>query len=208
MQIVVITDHQETENEAEKITALFEEGLQILHFRKPDCGIENYERMLKSIPSKYYKRIVLHSHYKLIEKYNLRGIHLTGKYKELIDEKMQAELFRTVSKRRITISTSMHSLEEVKNNKWKYNYIFLSPVFDSISKEGYRSKFDLKEIKSFLSSYNASPKLMALGGVTETNVKTIREIGFAGLVLMGSIWKSGNSLETFKQIKKRLENEI
>jgi thiamine-phosphate pyrophosphorylase len=204
MKIIVITDHQEIENEAGKITALFDEGLEMLHFRKPDCDMEKFEGLLKNIPSKYYKRIVIHSHYKLIEKYNLKGIHLSGKYKELINEKILEELFKTVVKRRITISTSMHSLEEVSNNKWKYNYIFLSPVFDSISKEDYRSKFDLKEVKNFLTHYKAFPKLMALGGVKETNVGTIRDMGFSGLVLLGAIWKSNNFLEKFKQIREQL----
>jgi thiamine-phosphate pyrophosphorylase len=202
MKLFVLTHPQEIENESEKITDLFKEGLEILHFRKPEWSIEKYEGLLKSIPSVYYKKIVVHSHYKLIEKYNLRGIHLTGKYLEVIEGKMLKELFKTADRKNITVSTSMHSIQEVAENTCKYDYIFLSPLFDSISKEGYPAGFNMEEIKGFLIKYNSFPKLMALGGIDETNIEKVIEAGFSGAVLLGALWKEKNSLEKFRQIKK------
>jgi thiamine-phosphate pyrophosphorylase len=202
MKLFVLTHPQEVENEAEKITELFKEGLEILHFRKPEWTIEKYEALLKSIPSIYYKKLVVHSHYKLIEKYNLRGIHLTGKYLEVVEGKMLKELFKTAERKSITISTSMHSMQEVMENKCKYDYVFLSPLFDSISKEGYPAGFDIEEVKQNLSEYKSFPEVMALGGIDATNIEKVVYMGFSGAVLLGALWKEGNCLVKFRQIKE------
>ena len=65
-----------------------------------------------------------------------------------------------------------HSLEELKAHKEKYDYAFLSPIFDSISKEGYKSKFSHRlhrtsQIKSELISAISGKYIIALGGIDE-----------------------------------------
>src|ERR1039458_7901787 len=45
-----------------------------------------------------------------------------------------------------------HSLKELEEHKEKYEYAILSPIFDSISKTGYKSKFDLQELKKIVPS--------------------------------------------------------
>src|SRR5688572_24523039 len=40
-----------------------------------------------------------------------------------------------------------HSLTQLEACRQKYDYAFLSPVFDSISKAGYKSPYDLNELK-------------------------------------------------------------
>ncbi len=204
MKLIVITNPEEVKKEAEKITALFEEGLELLHCRKPEWDSVRFEGFLKTIPSKYYKKIVIHSHYKLIEKYNLKGIHLTGAYRKLIDDKILQELFKTIKKKNITISTSFHSVEELKNNKWKYDYVFLSPLFDSISKKNHFSEFDIVEVKNVLEEYKAYPKVIALGGIDENTIKSIGSIGFAGAALLGVIWRTDEVVEKFNQLKKTI----
>ena len=58
------------------ITALFEEGLDTLHLRKPGTAPMFAERLLTLIPEQYHKRIVVHGHFYLKEEYKLKGIHL------------------------------------------------------------------------------------------------------------------------------------
>ena len=58
------------------ITALFEEGLDILHLRKPETPAMYSERLLTLIPEKYHKRIITHEHFYLQEEFSLMGIHL------------------------------------------------------------------------------------------------------------------------------------
>lgn len=61
------------------ITALFEEGLDILHLRKPETPAMYSERLLTLIPEKYHRRIVTHEHFYLKEEFNLMGIHLNAR---------------------------------------------------------------------------------------------------------------------------------
>ena len=48
---------------------------------------------------------------------------------------------------RVRISVSCHSIEEVKEWKPKCDYVFLSPIYNSISKEGYEAKFSKEELR-------------------------------------------------------------
>ena len=202
MKLIVITSPNEVEREVEKITALFEEGLELLHVRKPELDSTSFENLLKTIPSKYVKKIVIHSHFKLIEKYNLKGVHLTGTYKSQVGEDSLAELFKTAKKRRISISTSFHSLEELLVNKWKYDYVFLSPIFDSISKRDYPSSFTMLELKEALECYNGYSEIIALGGIDENNLSVVVEMGFFGAAFLGAIWNGEDVVRKFRFIKK------
>jgi len=86
-------------------------------------------------------------------------------------------------------------------------YFFLSPIFDSISKAGYKSKFDLLELKYFLLDKKVLPNgedlggAVALGGIDEDKIETCRELGFAGVAVLGAIWKNKNPVGKFKRLK-------
>ena len=99
-----------------------------------------------------------------------------------------------------------HSLGEVESYKSKHEYAFLSPVFDSISKSGYKSKFDLSELESFLKKIKNSEeqkrsRFIALGGIDESRIETCRAIGFMGVAVLGAVWKSNNPTEKFLRLK-------
>lgn len=106
------------------ITALFEEGLDILHLRKPETPAMYSERLLTLIPEKYHRRIVTHEHFYLKEEFDLMGIHLnTRNPNEPHDYSGH-------------VSCTCHSVEEVKSKKHFYDYVFMSPVYDCITKTG------------------------------------------------------------------------
>lgn len=96
-----------------------------------------------------------------------------------------------------------HSLQELEQYKEKYEYAFLSPIFDSISKSGYKSKFDLKELKNslILRREIGSGAVIALGGIDEDKIETCRELGFKGVAVLGAIWQNSHPLEKFKRLK-------
>jgi thiamine-phosphate pyrophosphorylase len=205
MKILVITHPDKIEDEAEKIIQLFRDGLEILHLRKPDWDLEKYEHLLKQIPPQYYRRIVIHSHFKLIEKYNLKGVHLKSQYLSVANETALKDVFRLASKKNVTISASMHSFQELRENKWKFDYIFLSPVFDSISKKGHQSGFESEELIEFLKQYTSSTLIIGLGGIDENNIEKVASYGFAGAALLGAVWKDEESKDKFRNIKKLVE---
>lgn len=104
-----------------------------------------------------------------------------------------------------------HSLQELEECEEKYEYAFLSPIFDSISKTGYKSKFSgsflsgregkISQIKSELITAISGKRIIALGGVDEDKIETCRELGFAGIAVLGAIWNSSSPVEKFKSLK-------
>ncbi len=83
---------------------------------------------------------------------------------------------------------SCHSFDDVESLEGKEEYCFLSPIFDSISKENYSANFDKKELKEFLNK-KRKIKVIALGGLTEENYLEALELGFDGGAFLGSVWK-------------------
>jgi thiamine-phosphate pyrophosphorylase len=83
---------------------------------------------------------------------------------------------------------SCHSFDDVESIEGNEEYCFLSPIFDSISKEGYKTKFDKQELKEFLKK-DRKTKVIALGGLTEENYLEVVELGFDGGAFLGSVWK-------------------
>lgn len=202
--IIIISNPTAIADEHVIIEQLFDEGLEIFHIRKKSYSENEIKIFLEQIPEKYYNRIVLHSHYHLAKEYNLKGIHVP------VDFKNEAS--------KQSLSVSFHALDEVEKCENKFDYGFISPVFDSISKEGYKSKFDLKEMYDFIQTYKSlSPlgiageglPLLALGGIDEDKIDIVKELGFSGIALLGAIWQNENPLEKFKRIKEKwLKKEL
>lgn len=80
------------------------------------------------------------------------------------------------------ISKSCHSLRELEHISG-YEYVTLSPIFDSISKSGYHSAFSLDNLRGRL----PEGKVIALGGVDARNLFQLYRAGFAGGAMLGAI---------------------
>lgn len=185
MKLIVITTPTFFIEEDQIITALFEEGLDYLHLRKPNTEPIYSERLLSLIPEQYHKRIVVHDHFYLKNEFNLMGIHLNHRNPSIPDNYKGH------------ISCSCHSIEEVKRRKGICSYVFMSPVFDSISKSNYNSAYSKDEIIKAAKSGIIDRKVIALGGINKENLHQVKEYGFGGAALLGDIW---NNFDTFGSI--------
>ena len=202
MKLIVVTTPTFFIEEDKILTALFEEGLDILHLRKPETPAMYSERLLTLIPSKYHNRIVTHEHFYLKEEFNLMGIHLNNRNpKEPHDYDGH-------------VSCSCHSVEEVKNKKHFYDYVFMSPIYDSISKENYCSAFTQEELWQAKRDKVIDSKVMALGGITSDNILEIKNNGFGGAVILGDLWNKFDAcsdrdylavIKHFKKLKKLID---
>lgn len=196
MEVIVITQAEYLDYEAKTITKLFKEGLKILHLRKPDYSTDQMKKLIQDIPEQYRKRIVIHSHHELALKYKLKGIHLTEAHKKN-RLKLKWKLFWYRFRRSdLHISTTYHDLRALKHSHHKYNYVILSPVFESISKKGHKPKFTLAKVRETLEK--TQQKVIAVGGVNEDKVGLLRETGFYGLGLLGAIWQENHPEEKFR----------
>lgn len=166
------------ENEANYINQLFEAGLDLLHLRKPDSRIEDCERLLQEINPKWYSGIVVHDHFSLCGKYHLHGIHLNRRNHQVPDG-FQGSLSR-----------SCHSFEEVTEAQKEgvFSYVFLSPIFDSISKKGYKHCFANKDLEDAGNNGIIDKKVIALGGVIPQFIPQLRAWNFGGAAFLGDIW--------------------
>ena len=176
MKLIVITRPTYFVEEDKILTALFEEGLEILHLRKTDQTPVYADRLLTLIPDKYRTRIVGLGNFYLKEEYKLRGIHINSHNPTAPDNYSGP------------ITTSCHSLEEVKEKKPHFDYVFLSPIFDSISKEGYTSAFSPEEIRTAAKEGVIDKRVIALGGIDESNILQVKDFGFGGCAVLGGLW--------------------
>ena len=145
-QLIAITLPTFFPGEAQVITTLFQNGLERLHLRKPAASADELRRLLDEIPGEYHPAIALHDHFELWKEYPaIGGVHLNSRNAEIPPG------FRG------RISRSCHTFEEVVANR-HLSYCFLSPIFESISKEGYGSGFPMERLhKQGLSHPKSSP---------------------------------------------------
>ena len=177
MKWITITSPEFLSGEATFIGKLFLQGLDLLHLRKPEASLEAYKQLLLQIPEQWHSRIVLHEHFELAEEYKLHGIHLN----RLCSVAPKAY--------HGSISCSCHTIEEVITQKDSKDYVFLSPIFDSISKVGYHAAFSPTSLKQAAIENIIDEKVIALGGITANNIPLVKEWHFGGVALLGDIWK-------------------
>jgi thiamine-phosphate pyrophosphorylase len=190
--LIVISSPTPVIKEASLINQLFDEGLPVFHLRKPESSSQELVLLLQEIDPAHYSKIALHSHHYLAKSFGINRLHYTE-----ASRKQLTEIDLSEQKTENILSTSVHSISDFKNLVTHFSYAFLSPVFDSISKPGYQAqKFDLTEVDK-----NSNTKLIALGGIDETNCNKAYEMGFDGIALLGAIWNSEDKMKTFKLIK-------
>lgn len=177
--IIVITRPDFFVGEAERISWLLTSGqADLVHIRKPERTFEDTEALIKAIPQSLYDRLVVHDHHALALQYGLRGVHLNSRHPEPPVGWGGA------------VSISCHSLEELAACRERpYAYMSLSPIFDSISKQGYRSAFTREQIAEARRAGIIDERVVALGGVTFDKVHDVIKMGFGGAMILGDAWK-------------------
>jgi thiamine-phosphate pyrophosphorylase len=196
--LIVISNPTPITKEASLINQLFDEGLSVFHMRKPDSSAQELVLLLQEIEPKHYSKIALHSHHYLAKSFGIDRLHYTE-----ASRKQAGNINLLEQEVDNILSTSIHSVADHQNLGTHFKYAFLSPVFDSISKPNYQAcEFNLTKIDK-----NSPTKLIALGGINETNCQKAYEMGFDGIAVLGAIWNSENKIEAFKQISQMCANE-
>ena len=189
VKTIIISNPINFENEISTLIQLFEAGLEYFHLRKPNFSNEEIRRYIDSIPQVYHSKIVLHQHYDLLDVYDIKGIHFTS---QTINQ------IYNYSDRDIHKSCSTHSFDEIDNLKYDFDYIFLSPIFDSISKHGYLSNFDEAELSAYLKT--SGKNIVALGGIDSVTASKCADKGFYGVASLGYIWNPAINGDSDKSI--------
>ncbi len=206
-KLILLSSPDGFDNEIPEVTDMFRLGLKYYHIRKPKFSTERLRNYLMKIDKKYHNRIVLHSHHELSIAFKVRGIHLTQRHRKnnFISTWLRMNYIK-LRRPGIEISAAYHTIGDLKTPNTDYSYIFLSPVFDSISKVGYKSTFNEDTLQQMLS--RTSYQVIALGGVDEDKIQQAKEWGFYGVAVLGSVWKSKEPIEKFKRIKVLCEEIV
>lgn len=195
---IVVTSPTFFIGEASFLHRLLACGVDFIHLRKPDATVDECSELLDQMANDDYKRIIVHDFFELVKPYNLHGIHLNSRHKDI------------PSGYHGHISRSCHSLEEVTKYKESFDYVFLSPIFDSVSKKGYSSAFDDKTLKAASENCIIDDKVIALGGVTLDKIDYLRNMKFGGVAMLGCInnlaaLPEEEQTEMLKMINKKLK---
>lgn len=192
MELVIITTETFFEHEAEAINALCNEGVQTLHLRKPKSTKEQMKLLLKQINPFFLNRMVLHDHFDLVQQFGLKGYHLNSRNKE-VKEKMNK-----------SVSASCHSFQELQDKSF-CNYLFLSPIFNSLSKSGYQQAYSETELLQAKKNRWINEKVYALGGITPSNLSLLKIYGFGGAVILGFLWENFKNDKDLTSLVGRLK---
>ncbi len=189
---ILISPEKDLKNEISILNQLFEAGLECFHLRKPTKNKEEVVAYLNQIDSKFHQKIVLHTFHELVNEFNLKGIHFSENMRiQHIDH--PSKYFINLNMFGKTISSSFHEIKEVEDCYFEFDYHFLSPVFDTISKENYHGRnFNVTEVDK---------DIIALGGITTENINQIKDLGYKGAAVLGSLWNSENPVEYFKNLR-------
>lgn len=195
MKLIVVTTPEAVDSEAVTMNDMLASGLDILHLRKPGYSLAEMETVVRAIAPPLRSRVMVHSHHGLVERFGLRGAHWPSA--------MRREFENPPA---FSSSTSCHSIEELEAMEDTYEYMFVSPVFDSVSKPGYLSGIDRGALAEFID--RSGRKVVALGGVTPQTIALLPENCW-GAAVLGHVWQhSAESarMKAFEELQRTMSS--
>lgn len=193
--ILVITPETIVPNESKIINQMFQDGLDLLHIRKPFISREGMTDFINSIDESFYGQLVLHSHYDLGKNSGISRFH----FREEDRKEGKYKLFTNGN----IISTSVHEINSYNTLEKEWEYAFISPFYPSISKKGYGIGSTV--IESLKQRNNPEVKLMALGGIDADRIQEVFDLGVDGVALLGAVWESDEPLYVFRKCRRAIK---
>ncbi len=204
---ILITLPELIPGEAALIVALQQAGAGIIHLRKPGADPNRLTALLDELKAAGadFQRLTLHGPESLARRYGFGGIHLKN---DELDRRAEAlsqhrDTKSSLESSTLRLSGSAHSWDEARRWAPVVDYLWLSPLFDSISKVGYRSGIDLTEASRWLlnarqpqdtantndpTRFPYPERIVALGGISAENIVRVRMAGFGGAAVLGDLW--------------------
>lgn len=191
MELVIISPETTVPDEIKIVEAMFERGLRVYHVRKPTYCAKSMSRYLAQFSLRARERLTVHSHYELALRLGAGGVH-----------------FRTHDAWResagpVRHSGSVHDVSALTSVPDFVEYVFFSPLFESISKPGHVPKVPLAEVADAIRSVRVP--VLALGGITPEHVYSLLRARFSGIATLGSIWMADDPLAQFECFQRKID---
>lgn len=188
--LILLTSEEKNSAEKEQLIHFFENGLSVLHVRKPKITEVELRSWLSEFEKKYLRKMVLHQHHNLVKVFTVKGVHLKENFRN-----KKEDLTKYVEQYKLngfTVSSSFHNQQNMGNEASAFDYVFLSPVFTSFSKEGYKgNEINVEKLPH---------KVVALGGIEASKIYKAKDLGYEGVAVLGGIWLAENKHQAFTEI--------
>lgn len=198
MKLIVVSSAYDIENEIGLIELMFRKGMDKFHLRKPNYTTKDYETFLDRLHPKFRKHIIIHSRHNMAFRYKLKGINLGRNHKRTKLKTFWKVFKMKLINKKLIVTSEFDSLTQFNASRYPYDYVMLSPVYDSISKKGKRSKFNHSRLKKAFKT-KKNYEVYAGGGITASRIPHCQELGFDGVAVMGSIWESEDAIASFEE---------
>lgn len=190
--LILITSEKDMALEKEQLPHFFETGLPLLHVRKPGITAGELRDWLCFFDEEHLRKMVLHQHHQLAEDFPVKGIHIKEDLRlNLYDTEGYIKKFRSKG---CSISASFHDPQKLRNESTHFDYVFLSPVFASLSKQGYSGQYFRVQ--------HLSGRIIALGGIKKDNIIEAEALGYQGVAVLGAVWLAENPKLEMQEIFK------
>lgn len=180
MKLLLLSSPHFFVEEDKILSSLFEEGLDILHLRKPDTEPVYSERLLTLMPREHYSRIITNDHFYLKEEFQLMGIHLSAR------NPLPPQNYNGL------ITRSCNSLEELAEAKRDSQYVILKDVFDSLSDPERKSKYTPEQLREAGRRGLIDRHVIAQTGISLDTIPQAADMGFGGVIVCNDLWKHFN----------------
>lgn len=173
---IAVTPEEPFDDEGRRINALLDSGaFTDVHLRHPRTSLRRMMEIIAGVAPRHHGRLHLHGHFDLTNEFNLGGLHLNRRCP------LPPEGYAGC------LSASCHTLSEIERcRRAGLSYVTLSPVFDSLSKAGYRAAFTPEELRSL--DGVSGIDVIALGGVTPARLAELAAYNFAGYAMLTAAW--------------------
>ncbi len=199
MKLIILSPNTDIPHETTTANRLLDMGAYRFHIRKPHYTSAQYAQYIEQIHPQHRRRLVIHGSYDLYLTLKLGGIHLNTIARG--NQEVWNQLKGVPS---AAISTSFHCWQEITDNNYPYRYVFISPLFDSISKSGYKAAIAISDISSTRQKAEKDhifcPQIIGLGGISPHNIPKLLQHGYDGAALLGTIWKSPDPVAAFVEV--------
>lgn len=201
MKSIVYTPEVNISNEIERIVELFEVGVDYLYLRKPSVDIAYWYAYIEQLPYGYENKIVT-TDFRLLHELKLGGFHFQQEMIRGLSESDLKENLTMLHMNSKISSATAHNFEELKKYDGLFKHVLISPLFDSISKSGYTSAWNVEELRDYIKGRKKNGTLLfAQGGIDDTKIDFVQILGLDGITLLGYLWSQPEkALEQYKKL--------
>ena len=182
------------------LTQALEAGITMFQFREKgenalkDNEKEKLAKELQSLCQSYHVPFIVNDDVSLAKKINADGIHVGQD-----DEDVKAFAYDFQDK---IIGLSVGNISEYETSDLtNVDYIGVGPMFNTPSKSDASEPVGPEMIKQLRRRIGAFP-MVAIGGITEENVKSIADANADGISIISAISRSQNIDNTVNEFKK------